>query len=51
MSGLEKNGVSEPQEIHMVMRLEQQRRPPMQGCWMVRELLDVKHAFAGDKLY
>ena len=48
MSGMERNGVGIPPETHMVMRLEQQRRPPMQGCWLVREVLDVRHAFAGD---
>lgn len=48
MSGMDKNGVSLPPEIQMVLRLEQQRRPPMQGCWLVREVLDVRHAFAGD---
>jgi hypothetical protein len=48
MSGMERQGVAAPPATHMVMRLEQQRRPPMQGCWLVRELLDVRHAFAGD---
>ena len=47
-SGMERNGVTSPPVIHMVLRLEQQRRPPYQGCWMVRELLDVRFAFAGD---
>jgi len=48
MSGMERPGVAAPPETHMVMRLEQQRRPPLQGCWLVREVLDVRHAFAGD---
>ncbi len=48
MSGMDKGGVSHPPETYMVMRLEQQRRPPMQGCWIVREVLDVRHAFDGD---
>jgi hypothetical protein len=47
-SGMNKMGVSQPPTTHMVLRLEQQRRPPHQGCWMVRELLDVRMAFAGD---
>ena len=48
MSGMGRNGVAEPQVIDMVMRLEQQRRPPNQGCWLVREIIDVRMAFAGD---
>uniref|UniRef100_A0A7R9ZSE5 Uncharacterized protein n=1 Tax=Craspedostauros australis TaxID=1486917 RepID=A0A7R9ZSE5_9STRA len=48
-SGMVRQGiVSEPPEVRMVMRLEQQRRPPNQGCWLVKEVLDVRHAFAGD---
>uniref|UniRef100_A0A7S1Z2H3 Tim44-like domain-containing protein n=1 Tax=Trieres chinensis TaxID=1514140 RepID=A0A7S1Z2H3_TRICV len=48
-SGLIRDRVGEePPITDMVMRLEQQRRPPMQGCWLVREVLDVRHAFAGD---
>jgi hypothetical protein len=47
-SGIERNGVAAPPITNMVLRLEQQRRPPNQGCWMVREILDVRHAFAGD---
>lgn len=48
MSGFDRSGVAAPPETHFVIRLEQQRRPPMQGCWLVREMLDVRHAFAGD---
>lgn len=48
-SGMERQGVSSTPVTHyMVLRLEQQRRPPQQGCWLVREVLDVRHAFAGD---
>ena len=47
-SGMNRTGVAEPPTTHVVMRLEQQRRPPNQGCWLVREILDVQHAFAGD---
>jgi hypothetical protein len=47
-SGMTKGGVSQPPITNMVMRLEQQRRPPNQYCWMVREILDVRMAFAGD---
>lgn len=47
-SGMRKVGVSQPPTTNMVLRLEQQRRPPHQGCWLVREILDVRMAFAGD---
>merc|ERR1740139_999657 len=48
-SGIIKDGVATlPQVTEMVIRLERQRRPPVQGCWLVREVLDVRHAFAGD---
>lgn len=47
-SGMDKTGVSLPPITNMVIRLEQQRRPPHQNCWMVREILDVRMAFAGD---
>ena len=48
-SGMERARiVAEPDAVHMVMRLEQQRRPPNQNCWLVREVLDVRYAFAGD---
>lgn len=47
-SGMLKGGVSELPTTQMVVRLEQQRRPPHQHCWLVREVLDVRHAFAGD---
>jgi hypothetical protein len=48
MSGMNRTGVSAAPETHMVIRLEEQRRPPLQGCWLVREILDVRHFFAGD---
>ena len=48
-SGMHRTGIAtSPPLTKMVLRLEQQRRPPYQGCWMVREILDVRHAFAGD---
>jgi hypothetical protein len=48
-SGMARSGVaSSPPTTHTVMRLEEQRRPPLQACWMVREIMDVRHAFAGD---
>jgi hypothetical protein len=48
-SGLQRSGITKsPPETKMVMRLEQQRRPPNLGCWLVREILDIRHVFAGD---
>jgi hypothetical protein len=48
-SGFDRQGISaQPPKTYMVIRLEQQRRPPGQGCWLVKEVLDVRHAFAGD---
>lgn len=47
-SGLVKAGVSAPPITNMVLPLEQQRRPPNQGCWMVKEIIDVRMVFAGD---
>ena len=48
-SGFDRSGIaSQPPTTHMVLRLEQQRRPPGQGCWLVKEVMDVRHAFAGD---
>lgn len=48
-SGFIKDGVSDsPPVTNMVVRLEKNRRPPMQDCWLVMEVLDVRYAFAGD---
>jgi hypothetical protein len=47
-SGMTKGGVSAPPITNMVLRLEQQRRPPYQNMWLVKEILDVRMAFAGD---
>jgi hypothetical protein len=48
-SGIGRQGITtELPKTYMVVRLEQQRRPPGQGCWLVKEVLDVRHAFAGD---
>jgi hypothetical protein len=48
LSGIERNGIaSEPPITHMLVRLEQQRRPPIQNCWLITEMMDVRHAFAG----
>ena len=48
-SGLPRTGIAaERPTTQTVMRLEQQRRPPHQHCWLVKELVDVRYAFAGD---
>lgn len=48
-SGIDRQGITSLlPKTYMVVRLEQQRRPPEQGCWLVKEVLDVRHAFAGD---
>jgi hypothetical protein len=48
-SGMNRTGVAvAPPITSMVVRLEQQRRPRNQGCWLVREILDARQAFAGD---
>jgi hypothetical protein len=48
-SGMPRDGVTTQVPVScMVLRLEKQRRPPMQHCWLVREVLDVRYAFAGD---
>lgn len=49
LSVMDRGGVTEGLPVtNMVLRLEQQRRPPHQHCWLVTEVLDVRHAFAGD---
>jgi len=51
-SGFERAGADDVKDEYetrrFVLRLEQQRRPPLQDCWLVDELLDVRHVFAGD---
>jgi len=48
-SGLPRSTLSQAAPVvHMVLRLEQKRRPPLQGCWLVKEMMDVRYAFAGD---
>lgn len=36
-----------PPVLRMAMRLEKARRPPLQGCWLIREVLDVRPATRG----
>ena len=48
-SGMLRSGVAqEPPVTDFVIRLEQQRRPPDLGCWLIYEILATRHAFAGD---
>lgn len=48
-SGFIRPGISDaPPVTEMVVRMERERRPPLQGCWLIREVLDVRYAFAGD---
>mmetsp|Transcript_49352 Transcript_49352/g.57691 ORF Transcript_49352/g.57691 Transcript_49352/m.57691 type:complete len:243 (-) Transcript_49352:231-959(-) len=48
-SGLIRDTIdSTPKESNFVIRMEKARRPPLQGCWLVKEVLDVRFAFAGD---
>ena len=37
-----------PREHNLRIVLEQQRRPPLAGCWLVREILDEQFALSGD---
>ena len=37
-----------PREHRLRVVLEQQRRPPSAGCWLVREVLDEQFALSGD---
>ena len=48
LSGMERRGIADVPVTQMVIRLEQQRRPPNQDCWLISEILDVRMAFAGD---
>lgn len=46
-SGLIKDGISStPPVTKMLVRLEKNRRPPMQNCWLVREVINVKYTMS-----
>jgi hypothetical protein len=48
-SGLLRDDVGQaPPVTNMVVRLEKACRPPYEGCWQVKEVLDIRFAFAGD---
>ena len=43
-SGMIKDTISsKPPVTNMIVRLEKNRRPPLQHCWLVREVVDVKY--------
>jgi hypothetical protein len=47
-SGLIRDRVSPgPPRVDMVMRLEQMRRPPLTGCWLIKDIADVRYASGG----
>ena len=47
-SGMMKNAVSnDPPVANMIVRLERCRRPPNSGCWMMKDIADVKYAKGG----
>lgn len=47
-SGMLKNYVaSEPPVTNLVLRLEQCRRPPLAGCWLVKGIADAAYAKGG----
>jgi len=47
-SGMLKNCVaSEPPVTNLVLRLEQCRRPPLAGCWLVKGIADAAYAKGG----
>jgi hypothetical protein len=47
-SGLIRDRVSQgPPRVDMVIRLEQVRRPPLAGSWLVKEIVDVRYASGG----
>lgn len=48
LSGMDRKGITNPPIVNMVMRLEKQRRPPFQNCWLIKEIIDSRMAFAGD---
>lgn len=47
-SGMIRDRVSQgPPRVDMVIRLEQARRPPLAGSWLVKEIADVRYASGG----
>ena len=48
-SGVLKDGIARNAPTkRMILRLEQQRRPPLAGCWLVRDIIDAKYAKGGN---
>lgn len=47
-SGMMRNGVSaEPPKVDLVIRLEQARRPPLAGCWLIIDIVNTSYAKGG----
>lgn len=47
-SGLIRDRVAAgPPRVDMVIRLEKARRPPLAGCWLVRDIVDIRFAKGG----
>ena len=47
-SGMLRDGISaEPPVTDMIIRLERNRRPPYQGCFMIKDIADVNFAKGG----
>jgi len=47
-SGMLRDGISQsPPKTDMVIRLQQERRPPLAGCWLVRDIIDARYAGGG----
>ena len=48
-SGMIKDGISQsPPSIQMIVRVERQRRPPLSGCWLIRDIIDARYAGGGN---
>lgn len=47
-SGIIRQGIrAEPPVTNMIIRLERSRRPPNGGCWMIKDIADVRFAKGG----
>jgi len=47
-SGIIRQGIrAEPPVTNMIVRLERSRRPPNDGCWMIKDIVDVRFAKGG----
>ena len=47
-SGAIRDGISQnPPQVDMIIRLIQERLPPLAGCWLVRDIIDARYAGGG----